>query len=316
MLSEFALAGGVGLHLLGGEPLLRKDLATTIYVAIELGLQVSVTTNGWFTPDDETAAWLLSKLVTLSVSIDGHDATINDAIRGASTFEHAVASIQRYREIRNKTGGRTQLNISHVLCESNAEHMSQMIRLANELAVDSLSITYLKEYGNALLANAPKPPLPEQLLAAMESAATMAPQSRTALVLFEVPRRLQVRLTWQYGEAVKFGGDDYCDTAEGQLRVSSDGLVYPCFAGSKHYQKFPQGNAGLDIRRSPLPVILGGAFFGEFVEDAHRRLRETGWTICSNCEYFHDRTCYPGCPYEKQNLKPQLCSLLQDSWQR
>ncbi|WP_437523301.1 radical SAM protein [Sorangium sp. So ce726] len=311
LLGEFRLSGGVGLHLLGGEPLLRKDFLTVVRLGREFGLQVSVTTNGTVVPDDDAIDWLMQNLAVITVSLDGHEAAVNDPIRGRGTFAAAVGSLRRYRERRDAVSGGAKINISHVLCASNVCHVESMIALANVLAADTLSITYLKRYGNALRLDAPRPARPEALLTAMDRAASLARETAARVVLFEVPRRLQEALQERHGKAVGFGGDSYCDTAEGQLRVSSDGRVYPCFAGTKHMAKTADPLSALDARHVPLPEILDGEIYREFTSDAHDRLRETPWKICRECPHFADRSCYPGCPYEPENVKPRLCQLLE-----
>ncbi|WP_437552547.1 radical SAM protein [Sorangium sp. So ce367] len=311
LLGEFRLSGGVGLHLLGGEPLLRKDFLTVVRLGRELGLQVSVTTNGTVVPDDDAIDWLMQNLAVITVSLDGHEAAVNDPIRGRGTFDAAVGSLHRYRERRDAISGGAKINISHVLCASNVRHVESMMALASAIAADTLSITYLKRYGNALRLDAPRPARPEELLAAMDRAASLACETAARVVLFEVPRRLRETLQERHGKAAEFGGDSYCDTAEGQLRVSSDGRVYPCFAGTKHISKTGDPLSALDARHVPLPEILDGEIYHEFKYDAHVRLRETPWRICRGCAHFADRSCYPGCPYEPENMKPRLCQLLE-----
>lgn len=110
-----------------------------------------------------------------------------------------------------------------------------MVGLADRIGFDSIAVSVLKEYGNALQPGAPKPPTPEQYFDALFTGADLAESTACTVVLYEVPARVQRALRDRRFAAVQFNGDDYCDTGDGQLPVSSDGLVHPCFAGTKHY---------------------------------------------------------------------------------
>ena len=311
MMAEFAEAGGIGLHVLGGEPLLRKDILTTIAVARELGLSVSLTTNVTVLPDPAMRTWLMEQLSTLTLSLDGSSAAINDPIRGPGVFDRVIAALRAYRNAAAGLTARARLNVSHVLCASNTGDIAAMIDCAAAAGADAVAITYLKPYGNALRPGAPRPADMPALRDALLAAAIRAELCPIEVTLFEVPTRMQLWLRAQAGARVRFGGDAYCDTAEGQLRASSDGRVYPCFAGTKHHAKFGAVPAALDITRAPLRSILADPFYAAFQQGAHAALRATPWTICRDCPHFAARACYPGCPFEPENVKPRLCALLE-----
>ena len=130
MLAEFVDAGGVGLHILGGEPLLRKDILTTIALAGELQLRVSMTTNGTVLPGPEVVDWLLKKLATLTFSIDGHTPAINDRIRGAGSFAKTTQTLRAFKQCSLENASKTRLNVSHVLCKANVAHLVKMLDCA------------------------------------------------------------------------------------------------------------------------------------------------------------------------------------------
>jgi MoaA/NifB/PqqE/SkfB family radical SAM enzyme len=311
MLAEFVEAGGTALHILGGEPFLRKDILTEIAIAKHLGLSVSLTTNGTVCPDDDAVDWLLQQLSTLTISLDGSSAATNDCIRGLETFSQATRTLARYRVRRDQAGAPAKLNVSHVLCRGNVSSIVPMIDCVAECGGDEISVTYLKPYGNALRLDAPMPASVPALRDAFLAAATRAETAGIAVTLFEVPTRVQTWLRQQSLTRVRFAGDAYCDTAEGQLRASSDGKVFPCFAGTKHHQQHAAKTDDLDVARIPLREMLEGTFYADFKHSAHTALASTPWTICQGCEHFHSRECYPGCPFEPKNVKPQLCALLE-----
>jgi radical SAM protein with 4Fe4S-binding SPASM domain len=310
MLAEFVEAGGTGLHLLGGEPLLRKDILTTIAVAREFGLTVSLTTNGTLLPNEEAVTWLVTNVAVMTISLDGSRASINDAIRGTGTFDRAVRALAAYRQARDAAAASAKLNVSHVLCATNVASVVEMIDCVAVAGGDEISITYLKPYGNALQRGAPAAASVLALRNAFLCASLHAQRVGTRVTLFEVPVRVQAWLRQQAGTSVHFGGDTYCDTAEGQLRVSSDGRVYPCFAATKHHARFGADKANLNIAARPLRDILASPFYADFQAGAHAALAETPWDICNVCPHFAAHECYPGCPFEPENVKPRLCASL------
>ncbi len=85
-------------YLTGGEPFMNREILEIVEALLGRG-PVSILTNGLLIRP-ETAARLktLSEAsaysLDLRVSIDGFDAASNDAIRGAGTFERALAGIR------------------------------------------------------------------------------------------------------------------------------------------------------------------------------------------------------------------------------
>lgn len=77
------------ITLLGGEPLLRRDIDEIVSRIKHHGISCSLTTNGHFL---EQHLKTLKKLDQLSVSIDG-DKTTHDAYRGNGSWEDAMKAI-------------------------------------------------------------------------------------------------------------------------------------------------------------------------------------------------------------------------------
>jgi len=89
-------------YLTGGEPFLNREILPIVEALLEKG-PVSILTNGLLVKP-ETAARLKSLSdgsaysLDLRVSIDGLDAATNDAIRGAGSFERALAGLRALAE--------------------------------------------------------------------------------------------------------------------------------------------------------------------------------------------------------------------------
>jgi radical SAM protein with 4Fe4S-binding SPASM domain len=90
--------GCQGVALMGGEPLLRSDWVEISQRVHELGMDLSIITNGWLGQDEKT----IQNIVDLApecvtVSLDGGEASVHDMIRGVKgSFDRATKAIDRY----------------------------------------------------------------------------------------------------------------------------------------------------------------------------------------------------------------------------
>lgn len=92
---ESALPLGLrSVKISGGEPLLRTDLVDIIRGIRELGVNVSIETNG-FLIDDKLADMLTELGVEVSISLDGGSAAVHDSLRGLpGSFERVITAIR------------------------------------------------------------------------------------------------------------------------------------------------------------------------------------------------------------------------------
>jgi MoaA/NifB/PqqE/SkfB family radical SAM enzyme len=86
-MEEFATAGCISWNISGGEPFLRKDIDAVIRKGNELGMAMSVNTNGFFVREHLSAC---RELDLLSISLDGPQA-VHDLMRGKGSFKRALA---------------------------------------------------------------------------------------------------------------------------------------------------------------------------------------------------------------------------------
>lgn len=83
----------IHIDLLGGEPLLRKDIDEIIEYASKKDIMLQVTTNGFLVEDHLDA---LKKVDTLVVSLDGNEKA-NDKLRGKGSYKKAIKAIRLAR---------------------------------------------------------------------------------------------------------------------------------------------------------------------------------------------------------------------------
>ncbi len=87
--------------LSGGEPLLRKDLATIAWYAVRGGATVVVGTNGTMLTDERIAELKDAGVSGVAVSVDSMDARRHDNFRhGRGAFDATAAAVERLRAYR------------------------------------------------------------------------------------------------------------------------------------------------------------------------------------------------------------------------
>lgn len=83
--------------LSGGEPLLREDLGLVVRVALSLGIEAHLNTNGTLLDPDMALALVGWGLGAVQISLDGPDAATHDAIRGRGAFVRAMQGVASAR---------------------------------------------------------------------------------------------------------------------------------------------------------------------------------------------------------------------------
>jgi len=131
------------LMLLGGEPLLEpeKTLAVARY-GIRHGFETQVSTNG--TRVTEAFAREARRIgLLVQVSVDGHTAALNDAVRGEGSFHKIV------RGIRTLVANGAHTILSMVCHQGNVDHIEDFFRFAQSLGADEARFIPLKIMGGA-----------------------------------------------------------------------------------------------------------------------------------------------------------------------
>ncbi len=92
---ESALPLGLkSVKISGGEPLLRSDLEEIIRGIRQLGIHVSIETNG-FLINDKLADMLAEQEVGITISLDGGSAAVHDSLRGLpGSFERVTNALR------------------------------------------------------------------------------------------------------------------------------------------------------------------------------------------------------------------------------
>lgn len=119
-------AGGMGRAcIMGGEPLLRKDVGEIVRHLKRRGVHASMNTNGWFVPEriEDMAALDLA-----CVSIDGPEAVQNQQ-RHPGSYVRAIRAIEHLRQRKIPTVTMT------VVTPAGIDHVEHILEIAREYGV-------------------------------------------------------------------------------------------------------------------------------------------------------------------------------------
>ena len=143
----FASAAKLGilqLHLTGGEPLARADLAELITDARQSNLYTNLITSGVGLTEERLAALVTAGLDHIQLSFqDSQEEPANEI---AGTRSHAV-KIELAHHIKRQ---RVAFTMNLVVHRRNLDRLPEMIALAEELSADRLEIAHVQYYGWAL----------------------------------------------------------------------------------------------------------------------------------------------------------------------
>lgn len=122
---EFYAMGTRMMFLLGGEPLLHRDIGDIVEYIVRKGIVLHVVTNGTLLGEKWEA---VRKAHAVCVSLDGVGET-NDGLRGEGVYARAMAGLKKAREHG------VRCRIHSVISRSNLGNFEEMAILAKELAV-------------------------------------------------------------------------------------------------------------------------------------------------------------------------------------
>ncbi len=258
---------GAPLAMLGGEPLMAPERTLALAEwARRRKLTPLLSTNGTLVTA-EFARRAAEIGIECQVSIDGASAETHDAVRGAGTFEAAVAGVEAFRD----AGAHTI--ISMVFHAGNVGEIAEYLRMARELRVDEARFIPVKALaGGGDFA----PPDLAEVVRTVAELVSREPELGSLLgrdyvsILAQTCRSCALR--------------DGCGTGSQTFLLDADGTVYPCINLAQPEMAF--GN----IRERQLRRIWqGGGRVAEVREAVALESRAT----CSECWARH--WCMGGC---------------------
>jgi mycofactocin biosynthetic radical S-adenosylmethionine protein MftC len=125
----------------GGEPTVRRDFWEILDYATAHDVGVKFSTNGSRITDQTAARVAANDYLDVQVSLDGASAEVNDAVRGAGSFETAIRALERLAE-----AGAQSFKISVVVTSENMDQLDDFEMLADRFGAQ-LRLTRLRPSG-------------------------------------------------------------------------------------------------------------------------------------------------------------------------
>ncbi len=134
------------LCITGGEPLLRREFFDIMGYANRLGFRWGMTTNGTLITDDVAKKLHAAGMRTISVSIDGLEAT-HDAFRQTPG---GYAAAMRGVEALLRHGGFAHVQITTVVHHQSLHELEPLLDVLEDVDIDSWRIFNMEPIGRAL----------------------------------------------------------------------------------------------------------------------------------------------------------------------
>jgi PqqA peptide cyclase len=141
VLAEARELGVLQLHLSGGEPLQRRDLAGIVRRASELGLYTNLITSALGLSARRAEELRTAGLDHVQISIQADDPVLSDRIAGTPSFARKLAAARLVK----KLGWPLTLNV--VLHRQNIDRVAGVLGLAQELEADRIELANTQYYG-------------------------------------------------------------------------------------------------------------------------------------------------------------------------
>ena len=272
-----------GVALMGGEPLLRPDWADISKRVHELGMELSIITNGWLGQDKRIAQQILDlSPECVTVSLDGADPLVHDMIRGVDgSFDRAIKALRHYASLGIPT---TAITTVHKL---NLQELVKIRDLLRGLGV-AWQIQMATPFGRLERKHVLTPD--EYYSVAMFIASTRKLYSKELLVagahdmgyFSNILPDLQVK------------GWHGCQAGISTLGIQSNGNIIGCLALG---DGFIEGN----VKDRPLQEIWNDESFSKY---SRYYKKEDMKGHCSRCEFWE--RCGGGCSTVSYSMTGEL----------
>ncbi|MCG3172515.1 MAG: Coenzyme PQQ synthesis protein E [Myxococcota bacterium] len=139
VVEEAADLGAADLYMVGGEPLLHREMfLSAARAAKRRGLFCETTTNGTRFDDELIEELVRIRFDGIALSLDGATAGVNDYLRSKpGVFEAISRAARKFSEQKQRLGSPFPvLKFNTVLSNRNFHQLGDFIRLASELGVD------------------------------------------------------------------------------------------------------------------------------------------------------------------------------------
>lgn len=132
--------------LVGGEPLIRKDFVEILEMTAKKTFgKLNVVTNGILITDEIIDAFIKTKMMLLSVSLDGYGGN-HDKNRGKEgIFDNVISNLEKLNEKKSQYKvKKPMVDIKTIVLENNLDDLPKLYKLCEDMNFDFLSISFLR----------------------------------------------------------------------------------------------------------------------------------------------------------------------------
>ncbi len=131
--------------LVGGEVLLREDFSEILYKVSKHVLgKVNVVTNGTLINDKIADDFIKSKMLLLSVSLDGWEDNHDKNRARKGIFKKIISNLENINEKRKKLKSRLMIDIKTIVLKNNLEDILKLYEYASRNNFEFFSISFLR----------------------------------------------------------------------------------------------------------------------------------------------------------------------------
>jgi len=218
LINDFSQLGGAGLRVTGGEPLLHPGCLDLLARANDLPFaRIILQTNAMLlgATDLDALSGIEPGRLQIQVSLDGASEHTHDLVRGPGAFQQTLAGLNKLVA----RGFAPQLAIFFTEMRHNLNELPDVLALAADLNISSVSSGSLVLCGRAASDDLVRPPEPEQYLELLERWKNDE----------EFRKRYEeigciAALEWCYGNGAEAKGCSFIKTPY----LTATGVLYPC----------------------------------------------------------------------------------------
>lgn len=273
------------VHLLGGEPLMNKNIVSYILKLDGMGFSVTLNTNATLINDDFIKR-AMPKIQQLSFSLDGVNADKNDEIRNKGTFDKVMQNISNIKNYE------TEIILNYVITSSNYEDIYKIADIADTLSIGFVNLLWFYEVEN----NSKLSPKEEQfgnIFEELENLLLYSSQKNICINFDLPPKVLEYFLNIGFIGKYVNKNNCKCFANDSNVYMNIKGEIYPCHP---FYEKY---EFAYDLRN--------GNYF-EYYSTIKNILKNyiVEKDICQKCNFASN--CLK-CPIENKNIK--LCKYIE-----
>lgn len=298
-----------GIHLLGGEPLIAKELIYIIEKAKDSKLEISIVSNGTLLTKNLMEKFCELGIESIGISLEGTRAKEHDTVRGNGVFDTVLNNVKDAITIKQQLNSNIVIGMSFTLTEDNLDKSYNIIEFANEIGFDGVSISYLSKEGKARDGFDSKKVSEKNKFLFIDKVIEQYKHIDKDFILnIDARGYLGEYIYKKHG--VKISADKVgCKGGHRQFYITADGAFLPCSPSGTSLGSFINSNnfpnlSPANIINSSVKELKFSNYIIEFYNHAHNYKTYKDIIPCEKCRY----DCKP-CPllYNKNNYQVDEC---------